>query len=177
MLNDKQLLAKAKQLDPIALEMLHQRFYEPVARYIQFKVSDIQTAEDLSSEVFVRVLDGLKQGRSWKTSAKGWIMGIAHHVVVDHYRHKERIQEVILTETLSDSEENNPSYQFMVGERKRALMQAIDHLTDEQRDVILMRFIEGINIEGVAEALQKSPGAVKGLQYRAMRVLAKKLVN
>lgn len=172
MSNDEQLLVRAKQLDPAALQALHERFYETVARYIQFKVGNPQTVEDLSGEVFVRVLEGLKRGQAWRDSPQGWIMGIARHVVTDYYRKRERMAEVKLNEQLAAAEEASPPQQAMLNERKRHLMEAIQQLTDEQRDVILMRFMEGIDIQGVAKAINKTPGAVKGLQYRALRALA-----
>jgi RNA polymerase sigma-70 factor, ECF subfamily len=170
--NDQQLLAKAKQLDPAALRALHQRFYEPVARYIQFKVGDPPTVEDLCSEVFVRVLQGLKRGQAWQDSPQGWIMGIARHVVADHYRQKERLAEVELNNGLAAAVETNPAHQAVLNERKQLLEQAIRQLGEEQRDVILLRFMEGIDIQGVAKAINKTPGAVKALQYRALRALA-----
>ncbi len=169
---DEQLLARAKQLDPDAMRAIHERFYEPVARYIQFKVGDYQTVEDLTGEVFVRVLEGLKKGQTWQESPQGWIIGIARHVVAKYYQKRERMTEVKLSYHLAAYEEVGPFHQIMLDERKRHLMQAIQQLTDEQRDVILMRFIEGINIQGVATAINKTPCAVKGLQYRAIRALA-----
>lgn len=175
MLNDEQLLIKAKSLDPVALRAIHQQFYEHVARYTHYKVSDPRTAEDLTGEVFVRVLESLKHGKGWQSSAKGWIMGIAHHVVVDYYRKHGRMQEVVLTDELTSSDKVDPLHQTLLNDRKDQLMTAINTLTDEQRDVIMMRFIEGLNIQAVAEAMNKTPGAIKALQYRAMRVLAEKL--
>jgi len=172
MTNDEQLLARAKQLDPAALRALHQRFYQPVARYIQFKVGHPQTVEDLCGEVFVRLLEALKRGQSWRESPQGWIMGIARHVVTDYYRKRERMPEVKLNERLAAADESTPPQQAILNERKRQLKEAIEQLTDEQRDVILMRFMEGIDIRGVAQAVNKTPGAVKGLQYRALRALA-----
>lgn len=171
-MNDQQLLAQAKQLDPTALRVLHQRFYEPVARYIQFKVGDPHTVEDLSGEVFVRVLQGLKRGQAWQDSPQGWIMGIARHVVADHYRQKGRMPEAELSEDLAAATETSPTHQAALNERKRLLEQAIQQLGEEQRDVILLRFMEGIDIQGVAKAINKTPGAVKALQYRALRALA-----
>ena len=172
MINDEQLLAKAKQLDPTALRALHQRFYEPVTRYIQFKVGDRQTVEDLTGEVFVRVLEGLRRGYGWRETPQAWIMGIARNVVVDHYRKKERQAEVALDDQLIAAEQSDPTHWAAQNERQRQLLQAIRQLTDEQRDVILLRFMEEIDINGVAQAINKSPGAVKGLQYRALRALA-----
>jgi RNA polymerase sigma-70 factor (ECF subfamily) len=171
-MTDEQLLIRAKQLDPAALRAFHERFYEPVARYIQFKVGDLQTVEDLSGEVFVRILEGLRRGQSWQDSPQGWVMGIARHVVADHYRKRERMAEVQLSESLPSARESDPSQQAIAKEQKLRLMEAIQQLGDEQRDVILMRFIEGLDIQGVAKAINKTPGAVKALQYRAVRVLA-----
>ena len=173
--NDEQLLAKAKTLDPEALRALHQQFYEPVARYISFKVGNAQTVEDLSGEVFVRVIEGLKRGKGWQESPKGWIMGIARNLVADYYRQRERVTEVKLTPDVAATQEASPIQLALRSERKAELMAAIHELTDDQRDVILMRFMEGINIEGVAKAIGKTPGAVKGLQYRALRALAEKM--
>ena len=172
MTNDQQLLAQAKQLDPAALRALHERFYRPVARYIQFKVGDTHTVEDLSGEVFVRVLQGLRRGQAWQDSPQGWIMGIARHVVADYYRQKERMPEVDLSDGLTAAAETNPIHQVVLTERKRLLEQAIQQLSEEQRDVILLRFMEGIDIQGVAKAINKTPGAVKALQYRALRALS-----
>ncbi|RME73696.1 MAG: sigma-70 family RNA polymerase sigma factor [Chloroflexi bacterium] len=171
-LNNEQWLIQAQQLDPTALKMLHAQFYGPVARYIRFKVSDPQTAEDLTGEVFVRMLEGLKRGQGWRDSPKGWIMGIARNVVVDHYRRRARMPETTLDDRLASSAEADPRQKVLQNERLEQLRQAIARLTDEQRDVILMRFMEGVDIKGVAQAIQKTPGAVKGLQYRALRALA-----
>ncbi len=99
-------------------------------------------------------------------------MGIARHVVADHYRQKERAPEVELSDQLAARLETNPAHQAMLNERTRLLHQAIHKLNEEQRDVVLLRFMEGVDIQGVAKAVNKTPGAVKALQYRALRSLA-----
>lgn len=169
---DEQLLAQAQKLDPDALRHLHQRFYEPVTRYISFKVGDPHTIEDLSAEVFVRIIEGLKRGKGWRDSPRGWVMGITRNVVVDFYRKREKMTEVMLNEQITSNETTDPTHQVFLGERSEQLKAAINQLTGEQRDVILMRFMEGFDIKSVAQAINKSPGAVKGLQYRALRTLA-----
>jgi RNA polymerase sigma-70 factor (ECF subfamily) len=99
-------------------------------------------------------------------------MGIARNVVVDHYRQQEKMTEVNLNERVRATEATDPTVHAVLSEQQENLKQAIDQLTDEQRDVILLRFVEGVNIKGVAEVMDKTPGAVKGLQYRALRELA-----
>lgn len=172
MSNDQQLLEKAKQLDPDALREFHYRFYDMVARYVQFKVGDRQTIEDLCGEIFVRALEALRRGSAWRDSPQGWIMGIARNVVADHYRQRERLPEVQLSEQVTSAEHTNPLYQAIQSERARELVQAIRQLTNEQREVIVLRFLEGMDVQSVAQTLNKNPGAIKGLQFRAMRALA-----
>jgi len=166
------LLERARRFDPEALRALHDRFYAPVYRYVHFKVADPQSSEDLTSEVFVRVLEALKRGMEWRTTPAAWIFGIARHVVADHYRKRMRQAEVELDDGLTMPGEDGPIARVVVAEEYEALAKAIGSLTDEQRDVILMRFMEGLSIQDVAAALDKTPGAIKGLQHRALRALS-----
>ena len=95
---DQRLLKRAKRFNPDALATLHDRFYEPVYRYVAFKVGDRHTSEDLTCEVFLRVLEALKRGKGWHTAPNAWIFGIARNVVADHYRRGRT--EVTLDENL-----------------------------------------------------------------------------
>jgi RNA polymerase sigma-70 factor (ECF subfamily) len=135
-------------------------------------VSDPQASEDLTSEVFLRMLEALKKGKQWKTTPDAWIFGIARNVVADHYRLASRSSEVVLDEHLALPEEQSPTEYVIHAEQHQELAQAITSLTDEQRDVVLLRFMEGLSINDVAEAMGKKPGAVKGLQHRALRALS-----
>jgi RNA polymerase sigma-70 factor (ECF subfamily) len=172
MSTEAQLLEQARRFDPDALRTLHNRLYEPVYRYIHFKVSDPQASDDLTSEVFLRVLEALNKGKFWKKSPDAWIFGIARNVVADHYRKNSRRPEVELDERLRVPGEESPIRQLMIDEQYEELSQALTMLTDEQRDVILLRFLEELSISDVAEVLNKTPGAVKGLQHRALRALS-----
>lgn len=172
MSTEEKLLEGARRLDPEALRTLHDRLYEPVYRYVHFKVSDPQASEDLTSEVFLRMLEALRRDRTWNTTPDAWIFGIARNVVADHYRKIGRRAEVALDERLAMPDEQSPTQLVIDTEQHQALAQAMTSLTDEQRDVILLRFMEGLSIDDVAEAIGKTPGAVKGLQHRALRALS-----
>ena len=172
MRTEAQFLEQARRFDPDALRALHNRLYEPVQRYVHFKVSDPQVSEDLTSEIFLRVLEAFKQDKMWKTTPDAWIFGIARNVVADHYRKTSRRNEVVLDERLAMPDEQTPTQRIIVAEQHEELAQAITVLTDEQRDVVLLRFMEGLSINDVAEAMGKTPGAVKGLQHRALRALS-----
>jgi RNA polymerase sigma-70 factor (ECF subfamily) len=171
MRTEAQLLEQARRFDPDALRALHNRLYEPVYRYVHFKVSDPQASEDLTSEVFLRMLEALKQGKMWNTTPDAWIFGIARNVVADHYRKASRQPEVALDERLAMPDEQNLTQRVIVAEQHEELARAINGLTDEQREVVLLRFMEGLSINDVAEILGKTPGAVKGLTHRALRAL------
>ncbi len=166
---DQRLLKRAKRFNADALATLHDRFYAPVYRYVSFKVGDSNTSADLTGEVFVRVLEALKRGRGWHTTPNAWIFGVARNVVADHYRRGR--SEVALDEHLVGPLEDDPAHAVVRAEQCEELVRGITSLTDEQRDVILLRFIEGMSIKGVAEVLNKTSGAVKALQYRALSAL------
>jgi RNA polymerase sigma-70 factor (ECF subfamily) len=170
-----QTLEGVKRFDPDALRAFHNHYYEPVYRYVHFKVSDPLSSEDLTSEVFLRVLEAVKQGKAWHAGPDAWIFGIARHVVADHYRKQGRGTEVEFDEGLAEPDERSPVERLVAAEEYRELAQAIALLTDDQRDVVLMRFMEGLSVQDVAEALRKTPGAVKLLQHRALRGLADKM--
>ncbi len=171
---DQGLFERAKRFDPDALGALHNRFYGPVYRYVRFKVGEPHISEDLASEVFARVLEALKRGRGWHNTPNAWIFGIARNVVADHYRRGQgnNRPEAALDELLSAPAEDDPAHTVLQAEQCEELVQAISLLTDEQRDVILLRFIEEQSIKDAAEAMNKSPGAVKSLQYRALCALS-----
>lgn len=169
---DAQLLEQVRRFDPDALRALHNQLYAPVHRYVRFKVRDPQISEDLASEVFMRVLEALKRGNVWHTAPAAWVFGIARNVVADHYRRRSKRTEVELDESLAGPGEDGLIGRVMDAEQRHALTQAMALLTDEQRDVILMRFMEELSIQDVAEVLHKTPGAVKGLQHRALRALS-----
>ena len=102
-------------------------------------------------------------------------MGIARNVVVDHYRQQTKAPETSLPETLPTSEESDPMFQAVLSERKQKLRQAMTILTEDQREIVTLRFLKGLNIRDVATATGKTPGAVKALQHRALRILADRL--
>ncbi len=100
---DAHLLAQLRDLDSEALTQVYNRYHTPLYRYISFRVDDSQTVEDLTSEVFTRLLSALQKGKVPQDTVKGWLFGVASHVVNDHYRQKSRWKWTTLTEFLTDS--------------------------------------------------------------------------
>ena len=129
-------------------------------------------AEDLTSQVFLKMLESIRDQKAWRSSFSGWLYRIAHNLVIDHYRRKGRQHAVELDDTTPLTAERksleSQVEQSLDAERLRA---AIRRLTEEQAEVVSLRFLEGYSISEVAAMMNRSEGAIKALQYRAVATL------
>jgi RNA polymerase sigma-70 factor (ECF subfamily) len=168
------LLARARALDDEALAEIHDRYYEPIFRYIVFRVSNQQVAEDLTSEVFVRLLSALRDHTAPQNTIRGWLYGVAFRVVNDFHRKQYRREEVQLNDGIA-SDVSEPLETVAKRLSWREVRAAMSGLTESQREVIALRFGQEMPIRDVAQLLGKTEGAVKQLQARAIASLARTL--
>jgi RNA polymerase sigma-70 factor (ECF subfamily) len=168
--NERILLERAKQYDQAALGELYDRYAPRIYAYVYRRVSDAHLAEDLTSDVFVRVIQAIQAGRFWRTSFRAWLYRIAHNLVVDHYRRQPPAAELELDERLVVSEDDPVS---AVAEQlsHQRLHAAISRLTPDQQQVLALRFGEEMKTREVAEVMGKSVGAIEALQHRALAAL------
>jgi RNA polymerase sigma-70 factor (ECF subfamily) len=168
------LLARARQLDPDALARIHETYYTSIFRYVAFRVGDHATAEDLTSEVFTRLLTALRDKNAPQNTLRGWLYGVAARVVSDHHRQAYRAPQVELNEELVSADHDPADIidRKLTQEHVKRAMQA---LTEEQRHVLSLRFGSDLPIQEVARTLGKSEGAIKQLQARAVAALARQL--
>lgn len=166
------LLAAAMQYDEAALSELYDRYEAKIYTYIYRRTGDEALAEDFTAQVFLRMLESIRDQKAWHSSFSGWLYRIAHNLVIDHYRRKGRQGAVDIDEVAPiTSEEHDPEVaaeQSLDAERLRA---AIRRLTDEQAEVVSLRFLEGYSISEVATMMNRTEGAIKALQYRAVATL------
>ena len=168
------LLSRARQLDPAALAEIHETYYAAIFRYVAFRVGDRDTAEDLTSEVFTRLLTALRDKHAPQNTLRGWLYGVAARVVSDHHRKAYRAPQVELKEALI-SADHDPADIVEGRLTQEHLNRALQDLTEEQRHVLSLRFGADMPIQDVARTLGKSEGAIKQLQARAVAALARKL--
>ena len=168
------LLSRARSLDPEALAEIHDIYYTPIFRYVAMRVSDQQTAEDITSEVFTRLLTALQEKSAPQKTLRGWLYGVASRVVSDHYRRHYRRQLVQVDESLPAQTES-PADVLNQKLDSRSLLDAIQILPESQQEVLALRFGQGLAIKEVASLIGKSEGAVKQLQARAVSTLADRL--
>ena len=176
MRNESVLLARAHELDEGALAEIHTAYYGPIFRFIAFRVADRHAAEDLTSEVFIRLLTALNGGNAPQTTLKGWLYGVAANVVGDYHRQQYRRPQTELPETLASSF-GDPTDAVDRTLQQGRLRQAMNELTAEQQDVLALRFGYDMPIREVAETMGKSEGAIKQLQACAVMMLFKKLAQ
>lgn len=169
---DQQLLQRAKHYDIEALAAIYDHYEAKIYSYIYHRVGNPTVAQDLTSQVFLRMLEAVQNERAWKSSFSGWLYRIAHNLVVDHYRRRGRATQVSFDDlpTLI-AKSDDPEQAAVRSMAAEALRSAINRLTEEQAQVVTLRFLEGLSIAEVAAAMGKTEGAVKALQYRAVMSL------
>ncbi len=170
------LLNRARAMDQEALVQIHEAYYDPIYRYIAFRVDDPHMAEDLTSEVFLRLLKALRDKHAPQNTIRGWLYGVASNVVKEYYRKKRRANLTELDESLPH-EGPDPEQHLDAVLASERLRQAIQHLTEDQQQVLALRFGYGMPIREVAETMDKSEGSVKMLQVRAVAALTRTITQ
>jgi RNA polymerase sigma-70 factor (ECF subfamily) len=171
------LLVRARQYDEAALAELYDCHAPRVYAYVYRRVGDPHLAEDLVGDVFVRVVEAIHSKRPWHTSFRAWLYRIAHNVVVDHYRRPQPVLCASLDKGWPSGVEESPRDPIGDTLDHQRLRAALHHLTQEQQQVLVLRFGEGLTIRETARVLHKTTGAVKALQHRAIIALRRILTR
>lgn len=167
-------LQALKQLDSQVISAVYDRYYPDVYRFVRFRLNDERQAEDIASDVFVRLLEAIQAGRAPQNNLKAWLLATASHIVTDHLRKTYRRPESELPETLPDGIPS-PAHDFEQRDRERLLKKALTGLTEEQQNVLTLRFGQGFSLDETATMMQKNANAIKQLQFRALAALNRAL--
>ena len=170
------LVDLAKDGDGEAFGQLYDHYSPGIFRFIYYRVGSKQLAEDLTSETFVRGLRAI-QRFTWQGKDFGaWLTTIARNLITDHFK-SSRSRLEFTTEAVPETRATaaSPESEVLALISNEMLFEAVNGLPPEQRDCILMRFIQGMSIAQTAAALGRSEGAIKQLQLRAVRSLAKSM--
>lgn len=166
---EQTLLHRAKQLQPDALTMVYDLYSTPVYKYAYRLLGDNNLAEDCVADVFDRFLTAMKQGGGPQTHLRAYLYRIAHNWIVDHYRRNANVDVEELTDFAIAKEDTAREASDRL--EKQLLRQMVIRLPDEQRQVIVLRYLEQWSLEEIAEGMNKTVGAVKALQHRALASL------
>ncbi|MBL8156516.1 MAG: sigma-70 family RNA polymerase sigma factor [Anaerolineae bacterium] len=170
------LLGRAQRGDRDAFAALYRANVQAIFRYIVHRVGDAALAEDFTADVFVRALKSLATYEDQGKPLVAWLYRIAHARVVDHYRRVgRRPAEDDLDEGSEVAIQPDMDQSLFRRQMAQMLRQAITGLTDEQQQVVVLRFVEGCSLEEAAQVMGKNANAIKALQHRALRSLAGRL--
>jgi len=171
---EHELICRAQEGDKQAIGELYRANVDVIYRYVWARVRDDSLAEDLTAQVFLKALEGLPTYQPSGKPFVAWLYRIAYARIVDHWRKLERRVEVPLEETLP-SREPRPQELLDFEADWVTAMELLAQLTDDQQDVVILRFIGEMSLADVAQTVGKTVGATKALQYRALATLARLL--
>jgi RNA polymerase sigma-70 factor (ECF subfamily) len=171
------LVDRAQAGDSDAFAQIYHRYLDTVLRFVYFRVGNRQVAEDLTAETFLRALRRIGSV-TWQGRDLGaWLVTIARNLVADYFKSGRYRFEVSTGEVLDadDAQERGPegSPEAAVVDHitNVALLSAVQRLNPEQRECIVLRFLQGFSVAETAQVMGKNEGAIKALQYRAVRAL------
>jgi len=170
------LIRRAQEGEPSVVGEIYERYQRGIYRYLYYRIGDLHTAEDLTSEVFLRMIEKLPNYSGHSLAFRAWLFQIARNLSIDHYRRMSVRKNVQLVEEHPEGKDE-PLEMITKELTSQKLYHALVKLPENQRDVIVMRFVVGMPVREVAETLHKSENSVKGLQRRALKSLRETLVE
>jgi RNA polymerase sigma-70 factor, ECF subfamily len=171
--NEREVIERAQKGDKAAVSTLYETYAQPVFQYISYRVESDVIAEDLTADVFLRMVRALPAYKDIGAPFGAWLYRIAANRITDFYRQNQASN----TEAISDDHRSDIDlYDQLVDEEERShLRTALQSLSEEYQTVLILRFMQDLSHAEVAATLGKSVEAVRVVQYRALKVLAAQL--
>ncbi len=169
------LVTLAQQGDVQAIGALYDQHHAALFRYLWARVGERQIAEELTGDVFMRMLAALPRYRPSVVPFRAWLYRIAHNLLVDHYRKEKADFPLQAAEGLNGA--GDPASlveQQLILERVHQVLATID---EQQQTVVALRFLSGLSLEETAAVLDKSESAVKALQHRGLVAMRRALAQ
>ena len=163
------------QMEKEMFIQIYEQYRPSIFNYIFYRVGDPDLADDLTSDVFVRLVDKYDESIRNGRPISPWLYAIARNLVIDHHRRAGLLTWTQLSEQTVAGEISSPAKQTEMRLTQECLMMALDDLTEDQRQVILLKFIERRTNQDIGDLLGKPEGAIKSLQYRALAGLRRAL--
>lgn len=163
------LVKRAKYYDEQAVAKLCEHFYPKIYAFIYYRANSREDAADITGEVFIKMVEAIEKQNGF---FQAWLFKIAKNLVVDYYRHREIRQEVPLTEDLVEQREG-PEDQMANSIIQERMKKGINKLSDEQQQVIVLKFINGFSNGEISQIMSKSRESIRALQFRGLTKLRK----
>lgn len=169
----EELVKKAQKGDAAAFAGLYEHFYAKMHRYVSFKMGNANEPEDVTEDVFLRMLDSISSFKWQGYPFSSWLFRIAHNLVVDYFRKKGRQKTALLDDAIGIiGATSYDLYQNLdVKLSIKEVNEAISRLTNLQQEVLSLRFAGGLSVRETADAVGKNENAVKALQHAGIKKL------
>jgi len=167
--------------DPNAFDGLYLLYADRVYRFLLARVGNVDSAEEMTSEVFLRLIEKIdKYNISPKDNVSifsAWLYRLAHNKMVDILRKQKRTKHVAIENAFGLASNENITEEVSVKIEAEHVIDQLQYLNEQQRQVIVLRFLEGYSVAETAQVMQKSEGAIKALQHRSLNSLRRHLQN
>ena len=160
---------RAAQADRAAFAVLYRRYLDRVYAYAFYQLGDHHDAEDATERTFLAALRGLSAFRDTGSTFRAWLFRIAHNTIANAHRTRARRRTEPLPETWEPAADDDPAGAAARADEVRAALEAVRQLPEERRQVVLLRFVDGLSSAEIAEVMGRSRGAVRVLLHRALR--------
>ncbi len=170
------IVKRVQDGEPEAFGELYDQYVDMVFRYVHFRVGTRTQAEDLTSETFVRALRRISSVKWQGRDFGAWLITISRNLIADHYKSARYRLEITTADMLdADQAQDGPENDVLDAMTSASLIDAVKQLNSEQQECIVLRFLQGLSVSETAQAMGKNDGAIKALQYRAVRTLGRLL--
>jgi RNA polymerase sigma-70 factor (ECF subfamily) len=170
------LISEAQEGSPYAFGRIFDEYSGPIHRFVASRVGRASDAEDLTQLIFVKALEALPRYRATGVPFGGWLFKLARNAVVDHLRAERRQVSLAVVESRA-AEDAGPDTVAVLHDDLAAMARALDGLSEDQREVIALRFFAGLSTREAAYAMGRQEGTVRGLQFRAIASLRRSLAG
>jgi len=171
--DEDRLLARARRGDRRAIGEIYERYFDAIYQFIRWRVDDPAVAEDLTSEVFIKLLSALQSSAAPADSLRGWLFRVARNSLYNHYQRP--VPTTSLDEALPLAADADTEAQFIRATEVERVQHALRTLAVDQQEVLILRFGQMLNLEATADSMGKSVSAIKSLQFRAINSLRRAL--
>jgi len=173
----RRLVDRAQRGEREALEELYLIHFDRIYSYLHVSVGNRHDAEDLTTQTFLKMLESIGRFRWQSAPFSAWLFRIAHNLAMDHFRARRRWQPEEEVPEPAGSEEPSAELQAMQSIGRQSMMELIQDLSPEQQQVLTLKFVFNFANADVATILEKTEGAIKSLQHRALASLQKQIAQ
>ena len=171
----RRLVEKAQEGDRDSLEELYLLHFDRIYSYLHMSVGNRHDAEDLTTQVFVKMLESIGKFRWRSAPFSAWLFRIAHNLAMDHFRASKRWQPEEEVPEPDPGEESAAEEEALESIGRQSMLELIEKLSREQQQVLTLKFVFNFSNADAATILDKTDGAIKSLQHRALASLQRQL--